>query len=47
MIPQAKIIKIGQNISPIYNEILKLILDKFSSKLGIPKYTRTSPIMEK
>ena len=32
MIPQAKIIKIDQNISPIYNEILKLILDNFSSE---------------
>ena len=47
MIPQAKIIKIGQNISPIYNEILKLILDKFSSELWVPKYIRTVPIIKK
>ena len=32
MIPQAKIININQNISRIYNEILKSILDKFSSE---------------
>ena len=47
MIPQAKIIKIGQNISTIYIEILKLILNKFSSELWVPKYTITVPIMEK
>ena len=47
MIPQAKIIKINQNISAIYKEILKLILDNSLANILVPKYTRTVPIIEK
>ena len=47
MIPQAKIIKINQNISAIYKEILKLILDNSLANILVPKYIKTVPIIKK